>query len=75
MRYIADVALDDILYIPIFMKIGTGVQVILRFYLRNLKGCNVGITHGTDICSAPLKRIKVARYKCQVSWRSVQAFK
>jgi hypothetical protein len=25
------------------MKIGTGVQPILRFCLRNLGGCNVGI--------------------------------
>jgi hypothetical protein len=26
------------------MKFGTGVQAILRFCLRNLRGCNVGIT-------------------------------
>jgi hypothetical protein len=31
------------------MKIGTGVQEILRFYISNLEGCNVGITDGTDI--------------------------
>jgi uncharacterized protein YraI len=29
--------------IPDFMKIGTGVQAVLRFCLRKLKGCNVGI--------------------------------
>jgi hypothetical protein len=28
------------------MKIGTGVQAILRFCLRNLRGFNVGITDG-----------------------------
>jgi hypothetical protein len=33
-------------YIQISMKIGTGVQAILRFRLRNMKGCNVGITDG-----------------------------
>jgi hypothetical protein len=31
------------------MKIGTGVQAILRFVLSNLKGCNVGITDGRDL--------------------------
>jgi hypothetical protein len=37
------------MYIPIFMNIGTGVQEILRFFLRNLRGCNVGITNGRDL--------------------------
>jgi hypothetical protein len=32
-----------------FMKIGTGAQAILRFYLRNLRDCNVGITGGRDL--------------------------
>jgi hypothetical protein len=32
------------IYIPSFMKAGRGVQAILRFCLRNLGGCNVGIT-------------------------------
>jgi uncharacterized protein YraI len=32
--------------LPSFMKIGTGIQAILRFCLSNLKGCNVGITDG-----------------------------
>jgi hypothetical protein len=42
------------IYIPSFMKIGTGVQAILRFPLSNLRGCNVGITDGRDfdvLCS------------------------
>jgi hypothetical protein len=29
-----------------FIKIDTGVQAILRTYLSNLNGCNVGITDG-----------------------------
>lgn len=33
-----------IIYIPIFIKIGTGVKAILRFCLGNLTDCNVGIT-------------------------------
>jgi hypothetical protein len=28
------------------MNVGTGVQAILRICLRNLRGCNVGITDG-----------------------------
>jgi hypothetical protein len=30
--------------VPSFMKIGSGVQAILRFRLINLRGCNVGNT-------------------------------
>jgi hypothetical protein len=31
--------------VPSFMEIFTGVQsMILRFYLRNVRGCNVGVT-------------------------------
>jgi hypothetical protein len=37
------------IYIPSFMKIGAGVQAILIFCLRNLKGFNVGITDGWDL--------------------------
>jgi hypothetical protein len=31
------------------MKIGLGVQAILRFYLRYIKGSNVGFTNGRDL--------------------------
>jgi hypothetical protein len=30
------------------MKIGTGVQAILRFWVRYLRGCDVGITDGRE---------------------------
>jgi hypothetical protein len=36
------------IYTPSFMKTATGVQEILRFCLRNLRSCNVGITDGKD---------------------------
>jgi hypothetical protein len=29
-----------------FIKVGAGVQAILRYFLSNLKGCNVGVTDG-----------------------------
>jgi hypothetical protein len=31
------------------MKIGAGVQEILRFYLRYMRDRNVGITDGRDL--------------------------
>jgi hypothetical protein len=31
------------------MNIGIGVQAILRYCLRNLRGCNVGIIEGRDL--------------------------
>jgi hypothetical protein len=42
------------IYIPSFMKISTGVQAILRFSHRNLRGCNVGITDGRDLLITPI---------------------
>jgi hypothetical protein len=44
--YAIDMASGGMIYIQSFMKIGTGVEAILRFCLRNLRGCNVGITDG-----------------------------
>jgi hypothetical protein len=38
--------LCGMIYTPSFRKIGIGVQEILRFDLRSLRGCNVGITDG-----------------------------
>jgi hypothetical protein len=35
-----------LIYIPSFMKIDTGIQVILKFFVRNLRGCDVAITDG-----------------------------
>jgi hypothetical protein len=43
-----EIASCGMTYLPSFMKTATGVQVILRFCLRKLRGCNVGITDGKD---------------------------
>jgi hypothetical protein len=40
---------NGFMYVASFMKIGTGVQAILRFGLRNFRGCDVGITDGRDV--------------------------
>jgi hypothetical protein len=47
------------LYLPSFMKIGRGVHEILRFFLRNLSGCNVGITDRRDLLITPFRWTEV----------------
>jgi hypothetical protein len=43
------IASCGMIYVPSFMKFGTGVQAILGFCLRNLRGCDVGITDRRDL--------------------------
>jgi hypothetical protein len=50
MKYTAEMGSSAMIYIPSFKKTGTGVQEILGFCLRNLRGCsNVGITIGRHL--------------------------
>jgi hypothetical protein len=49
MMYGVEMTSDGMIYIPSFMNIGRGIQAILRLCLRNLRGCNVGITDGRDL--------------------------
>jgi hypothetical protein len=49
MRYIVELASDGMIYIPSFMKIGTDIEGILRFCFSNLKGCNIGVTDGSNL--------------------------
>jgi hypothetical protein len=44
-----EMASCGIISMPIFMKIGTGVQAVLRLCLSSLRGCNIGITDGRDL--------------------------
>jgi hypothetical protein len=53
--YAVGMASCGMIYIPSFMKIAAGVQAIFGFRLRNLSSCNVGITDGKDLGSAPFK--------------------
>jgi hypothetical protein len=55
MKNAVETASCGMIYIPSFRNTGTGVQAILRFRPINLRGCNVGITEGMDLSSAPLK--------------------
>jgi hypothetical protein len=43
------------IYIPSFVKIGEDVQAILKFSLRNLRGCNVGISDVRYLVITPLR--------------------
>jgi hypothetical protein len=44
-----EMASCGMIYVPSFMKIGAGVQAILRCCLKKLTGCSVGITGGRDL--------------------------
>jgi hypothetical protein len=49
MMHAVDMVSYGKMYIPSLIKIGTGIRAILRLCLRNLRGCNVGITVGRDL--------------------------
>jgi hypothetical protein len=49
MKYTVEVVSDGMINTSSFIKTGTGAQAILRFCLRNLNGCNVGIIDGNDL--------------------------
>jgi uncharacterized protein YraI len=49
MTYDVEMASCGMIYLPSFVKIGTGVQAILRFCLSNSNGCNVGIIDRRDL--------------------------
>jgi hypothetical protein len=47
--YAIEMAACGVIYVPSFKKIGPGAQAILRFCLKNIRGCNVGIPDGRDL--------------------------
>jgi hypothetical protein len=53
--YAVEMASCDMIYLLSFVKICTGVKAILRFCLRNLRGCDVGITDVKDSLNYPLR--------------------
>jgi hypothetical protein len=46
MKCTGEMGSDAMIHIPNFMKIGTDVEEILKFYISNFKYGNVGITDG-----------------------------
>jgi hypothetical protein len=59
MMYAVGMASCGMVYLPSFMKIRTGVQAILRFCPRNLKGCDVGVIDGRDLLITSLRLAQV----------------
>jgi hypothetical protein len=49
MMYAVEMVSCGMICLPSFMKIDEGVRAILRFFPRNLKGRNVGITDGRNL--------------------------
>jgi hypothetical protein len=49
MKYAVEIASYGMIYLLSFRKTGAGIQAILRFCLRNLRGCNIGITDGRNL--------------------------
>jgi hypothetical protein len=62
MKHAIEMASFGMIYPPIFMKVNTGVQAILRSCFRKLRGCNNGtcIIGGRDLYSMALKWPHVA---------------
>jgi hypothetical protein len=44
-----EMASYGLIYIPSVIKIGMGVQAILRLYLNSCRGCNVSIADGRGL--------------------------
>jgi uncharacterized protein YraI len=58
--YATEMTSGGMINIPSFMKIGAGVQAILRFCLKNMNCCNVNITEGRNLQCMPLKGAQTA---------------
>jgi hypothetical protein len=48
-------ALGSKIYIPSVMTTGSGIQVILKYYLNNARGCSIGIIDERDLRIMPLR--------------------
>jgi hypothetical protein len=67
MKWTKEMGSGDMIYVQSFVKIGEGIQAILRFRLSNLNDCNIRITYGRGLRIMPLKMAQVAWYTYQVS--------
>jgi hypothetical protein len=50
MMFAVEMASCDVIHLPSFMKIGKGVQAILKFCQRNLRGYGVSIVTYLGAC-------------------------
>jgi hypothetical protein len=49
MENVIEMASYGVIYLVSFMTIGTDIQAVWRFYLRNLRDCIIDITDGMDL--------------------------
>jgi hypothetical protein len=49
MKCITEMGSGGIIYIPSFMKICTGIRIILRFYLQQFENLYFGIIEGRNL--------------------------
>jgi hypothetical protein len=47
--YTVEMGSGGMIYIPNLMKLGTGIQAIIRFCIRHLRSYTIGITDGRDL--------------------------
>jgi hypothetical protein len=60
MKCTVEMGSSAMIHVPNFMKIGTGIEGILKFYISSLKDYKVGITDERDLRNAPLKWVQMA---------------
>jgi hypothetical protein len=65
-HYFVEMVSGSIAHIPSFTSNALGVQAILRFCFNSLRGCNVVITDGRDLCSISLRWPQVSQYTYDV---------
>jgi hypothetical protein len=54
-NYAVDIAAEGMIYILCFVTVGSGIRVLLRGYLNNLRGCSVGAAGKRDLLSMSLR--------------------
>jgi hypothetical protein len=55
MRYIVEMASAGVIYIPSFIRIGSGHSDNIKITPWQSESCNVGITDGRDLRITPLR--------------------
>jgi hypothetical protein len=55
MMYTAEMGSGSMINVPSYMKVGAGVQVLLRYFSQKFERPQVGIFDGTDLCCTPLR--------------------
>jgi hypothetical protein len=60
MEYATEMESCGMIHMPSFMTIDIGIQAILRFCLRNLRGCKVDTADERDLRCMALRWLRMA---------------